>query len=165
MALKRSFVAVLAAVGLTSVVHAQSATISATATVVTPLAITGTAPLAFGNVFQGVNKTVAFSDATSGRFSVTGYLTSQVALTFTLPATLASGANTLPINTYDVRVNGTNSTAGTTALTVTSGTPVNSNLVAGSLFVFVGGRVQPAAAQAQGSYTGTIVLAAAYTGL
>ena len=146
-------------------VQAQSASIAATATVVTPLTVTGTAPLAFGNVFQGVNKTVAFSDATSGRFSLTGYLASQVALTFTLPATLASGANTMPINTYDVRVNGTNSTAGTTALTVVSGTPVNSNLVAGALFVFIGGRVQPTVAQVAGSYTGTLVLAAAYTGL
>ncbi len=148
-----------------SLVQAQSATIAATATVVTPITVTGTAPLAFGNVFQGVNKTIAFSDATSGRFSLTGYLTSQVAMTFTLPATLASGANTMPINTYDVRVNGTNSTVGTTALTVTSGTPVNSNFVAGALFVFIGGRVQPTAVQAAGSYTGTIVLAAAYTGL
>ena len=143
----------------------QSATIAATATVVTPITVTGTAPLAFGNVFQGVNKTIAFSDATSGRFSLTGYLNSQVSMTFTLPATLASGANSMPINTYDVRVNGTNSTTGTTALTVTSGTPVLSNLVAGSLFVFIGGRVQPGVAQAQGTYTGTIVLAAAYTGL
>lgn len=145
--------------------HGQSATIAATATVVTPITVTGTAPLAFGNVFQGVNKTIAFSDATSGRFSLTGYLASQVAMTFTLPVTLTSGANTMPINTYDVRVNGTNSTTGTTALTVTSGTPVNSNFVAGALFVFIGGRVQPAVGQAAGAYTGTIVLAAAYTGL
>jgi hypothetical protein len=146
-------------------VRAQSATIAATATVVTPITVTGTAPLAFGNVFQGVNKTIAFSDATSGRFSLAGYLNSQVAMTFTLPATLASGANTMPINTYDVRVNGTNSTVGTTALTVTSGTPVLSNFVGGSLFVFIGGRVQPGAAQAAGAYTGSIVLSAAYTGL
>jgi hypothetical protein len=165
MTSSRHLLAALALVGAASAVQGQSATIAATATVVTPITVTGTAPLAFGNVFQGVNKTVAFSDATSGRFSLTGYLASQVALTFTLPATLASGANTLPINTYDVRVNGTNSTVGTTALTVTSGTPVNSNFVAGNLFVFIGGRVQPGVAQAQGTYTGTIVLAAAYTGL
>ena len=145
--------------------HGQSATIAATATVVTPITVTGAAPLAFGSVFQGINKTILFSDATSGRFSLTGYLNSQVSMTFTLPATLSSGANTMPINTYDVRVNGTNSTTGTTTLVVTSGTPVLSNFVAGALFVFVGGRVQPTAAQAQGTYIGTIVLAAAYTGL
>jgi hypothetical protein len=156
------------AFGLAAVVapvRAQSASIAATATVVTPLAVTGTAALAFGNVFQGVSKTIAHGDATSGRFSLTGFGTSQVALTFTLPATLASGTNTMPINNYDIRVNGTNAPATASALTVVSGTAVNTNLVAGNLFVFVGGRVVPAAAQAAGAYTGSIVLAAAYTGL
>ncbi len=157
-----AFAALLA---LPAVVTAQSATVAATATVVTPLVVTGTAGLAFGNVFQGVNKTVLFSDATSGRFSITGFGTSQVAMTFTLPTTLASGANTLPIDTYDVRFNGSNATAGATALTVTSGVPVNENLVGGSLYLFVGGRVLPAVSQVQGTYTGNIVLAAAYTGL
>ena len=157
--------ALAALLALPAVVTAQSATVAATATVVTPLVVTGTAGLAFGNVFQGVNKTVLFSDAQSGRFSITGFGTSQVAMTFTLPTTLASGANTLPIDTYDVRYNGTNATAGATAMTVTSGVPVNQTLVAGNLFLFVGGRVLPAVAQAQGTYSGNIVLAAAYTGL
>lgn len=157
--------ALAALLALPAVVTAQSATVAATATVVTPLVVTGTAGLAFGNVFQGVNKSVLFSDATSGRFSITGFGTSQVAMTFTLPTTLASGANTLPIDTYDVRSNGTNVTAGATALTVTSGVPVNQTLVGGSLFLFVGGRVVPAVAQAAGAYTANIVLAAAYTGL
>ncbi|MDZ7631883.1 MAG: DUF4402 domain-containing protein [Gemmatimonadaceae bacterium] len=161
----RQLCALLAVAGAANTAVAQSASIAATATVVTPITVTGTAPLAFGNVFQGVDRTIAFSDATSGRFSLTGYLNAQVALTFTLPTVLTSGANTMPINTYDVRRNGTNVTAGATALTVTSGTPVNTNFLNGNLFVFVGGRVQPAAAQAAGSYTGSIVLTAAYTGL
>lgn len=160
-------IAALAALSvLPALAHAQtSATVQATATVVTPLAVTAGQALAFGNVFQGVNKTVNAIDATSGRFSITGFGTSQVALTFTLPTNLASGGNNLPIDTWDVRVNGTNTTTGTTALSVTSGTAVNSNLVAGNLFVFVGGRVVPAAAQAAGAYAANIVLAAAYTGL
>ncbi len=157
--------AVAALLVLPALAQAQSATVAATATVVTPLVVTGTAGLAFGNVFQGVNKTVLFSDATSGRFSITGFGTSQVAMTFTLPATLAAGASTLPIDTWDIRSNATNVTAGATALTVTSGVAVNGNLTGGNLFLFVGGRVVPAVAQAAGSYSGNIVLAAAYTGL
>ncbi len=145
--------------------HGQSANVSATATVVTPLVVTGGANLAFGNVFQGVNKTVPFSDAASGRFSITGFGTSQVAMTFTLPTNLVNGANNLPIDSWDIRSNATNVTAGATALTVTSGVPVNGNLAVGNLFLFVGGRVLPAVAQLAGSYTGSIVLAAAYTGL
>ncbi len=148
-----------------ALVQAQSATVAATATVVTPLVVTGTAGLAFGNAFQGVNKTVLFSDATSGRFSITGFGASQVAMTFTLPTNLAAGASNLPIDSWDIRSNSTNVTAGATALTVTSGVPVNGNLTAGNLFLFVGGRVLPAVAQTAGSYTGNIVLAAAYTGL
>lgn len=162
----RSFrtAALAALLALPAVATAQSASIQATATVVTPLVVTAGQNLAFGNVFQGVNKTVAFGDASSGRFSITGFENSQVALTFTLPATLGSNGNTLAIDTWDVRTNGTNTVAGATALSVTSGTPVNRNLVSNNLFVFMGARVVPTATQAAGNYSGTITLAAAYTG-
>lgn len=148
-----------------SVLQAQSATVATSATIVTPLTVTGTAPLAFGVVFQGISKTVRFNDANSGRMSLTGFGTSQVALTFTLPTTLSNGVSTMPINSYRVRANGTNTTAGATRIFLTSGVPVTRNLVAGSLFFFIGGRVQPTAAQAGGSYSAPIVLSAAYTGL
>jgi hypothetical protein len=156
--------AIAATLALPAVAGAQSASIQATATVVTPLVVTAGQALAFGNVFPGVAKTIAHSDAASGRFNLTGYLNSQVALTFTLPTNLTSGANNLPINNWDVRVNGTNAAAGATAITVVSGTAVNSNLNNGNLFVFMGARVQPTATQTAGSYAGTITLAAAYTG-
>jgi hypothetical protein len=156
--------AIAATLALPAVAGAQSASIQATATVVTPLVVTAGQPLAFGNVFQGVDRVIAFGDASSGRFSITGFQNSQVALTFTLPSNLTSGGNNLAINNWDVRVNGTNAAAGASALTVTSGTAVNSNLNNGNLFVFVGGRVQPTTTQAAGAYNGTITLAAAYTG-
>lgn len=159
------FAALAAVVVVPSLMQAQSGSIQALATVVTPLVVTGNAPLAFGNVFQGVAKTVASTDAASGRLSITGFSNSQVALTFTLPANLVSGGNNLPIDNWDVRTNGTNVTTGATAVAVTSGTPVNANLVSGNLYLFVGGRVSPAAAQLAGSYAATITLAAAYTGL
>ena len=144
--------------------RAQSSTATATAAVLTPLVVAGTAPLAFGTVFQGVNKTVAFNATTSGRLNISGFGTSQVALTITLPPALTSGANSMPINQYRVRVNGTNTTPGATLIATASGT-YNRNLVAGQLFMFIGGRVQPTATQAFGGYSGSIVLAAAYTGL
>jgi hypothetical protein len=158
--------ALAAFLALPALAHAQaSASVSATATVVTPLIVTAGANLAFGNVFQGVNKTVPYTDVASGRFSVSGFGTSQVALTFTLPTNLANGATNLPIDSWDVGSNTANVAGTATPLTVTSGVPVNANLAAGNLYLFVGGRVVPAVAQAAGSYTGNIVLAAAYTGL
>ncbi|MES3034988.1 MAG: hypothetical protein V4813_13400 [Gemmatimonadota bacterium] len=156
--------AVAAIVAVPSLVQAQSGSIQALATVVTPLVVTGNAPLAFGNVFQGVTKTVASTDAASGRLSVTGFDNSQVALTFTLPSNLVSGGNNLPIDNWDVRSNGTNVAGSASALSVTSGAPVNANLVSGNLYLFVGGRVSPAVGQVAGSYAATITLAAAYTG-
>jgi hypothetical protein len=158
-------VAALALPAAATVVHAQSATVAASATVVTPLTVTGAAPLAFGVVFQGVAKTITFNNASSGRMSVSGFGTSQVALTFTLPTTLSNGASTMPINQFRVRVNATNTPAGATRIFLTSGVPVNRNLAAGALYFFIGGRVQPTAAQAGGSYSAPIVLTAAYTGL
>lgn len=155
----------LALVVVPKALCAQSATMSASAAVATPITVTGLAPLAFGFVVRGVNKTIAWNAASSGRMSVTGFATSQLALTFTLPGTLTNGANTLPINTYRIRFNGTNSTTGATAVAVTNGVPVRRNLVAGSLFVFVGARVQPSVSQTVGPYSGAVVLSAAYTGL
>ena len=156
--------ALAAALAAPALAAAQSATNQATATVVTPLVVSAGQNLAFGNVFQGVARTLPRTDANSGRFQVTGFGTSQVALTFTLPATLASGSNTMPIDSWDVGTNGTNAAAGSTAISVTTGTPVNANLVANNLWIFIGARVQPGASQAAGAYAGTIALAAAYTG-
>ena len=157
--------AALALAGAAGVAQAQSATIGATATVGTGLSVSGLAPLDFGTVYQGVNKNINFNNASSGRFRIDGLDASQVALTFALPATLVNGTNTLPISNYDVRVNGTSSTASANAIPVISGVPTPTNLVNGVLYVFIGGRVTTAVSQTPGSYTGLIVLAAAYTGL
>ena len=71
----------------TASLHAQSASIQATATVLSAITVTGT-NLAFGNVTPGVNKTVAITDAGAGLFTVTKAAATSVALTFTLPTNL-----------------------------------------------------------------------------
>jgi hypothetical protein len=161
----RAFASALALTITVNAAQAQSASINATASVITPLVVTGVAPLNFGIVIQGVAKTIAWNNAASGRLSIAGFGASQLALTFTLPPTLSNGATTMPINQYRIRGNGTNTTAGATRIFLTSGVPVNRNLVAGNLFVFVGGRVQPTVTQQPGVYTASVILSAAYTGL
>ena len=81
--------------------QAQSANINATATVLTAITVTGANPLAFGNVFPGVAKTVAITDAGAGRFDLTGQTSANVNIAFTLPANLTSGGNNLPIGIVD----------------------------------------------------------------
>src|SRR3989442_5740014 len=96
---------VVAALVLTSTAlqaQTNNASITATANVQTPINVLGAQQLSFGNVFPGVNKTVAATDLTNaGRFDVTGQASSPVTISFTLPATLSSGSgNTMPIVSY-----------------------------------------------------------------
>ncbi len=145
--------------------HAQSGTTTANATMVTPVTVTGLAALDFGNVLRGVTRSVAWNDATSGRFRVNGLGTSQLAITFTLPSTLSNGFSTMPIDTYRIRVNGTNTTPTANNIGVTSGVPFTRSLEAGQLWFWLGARVQPSATQAPGVYASPVVLTAAYTGV
>lgn len=155
----------------TSTLAAQTGTINATATVLQPITITGSNDLQFGNVFPGVNKTVAYSDATNaGQFSVSGDGGAQVSVSFTLPTNLnGPSSSTLPIGTWTGYYNTSNSAStGGTAFTP-SATSFNTNLSgtsgsAGSLFVFLGATVSPAGNQTQGSYTNTVTMTVAYTG-
>jgi hypothetical protein len=157
-------VVALLTIGATAA-QAQTANIAATATVLTPLTLTGAAPLAFGNVYPGVAKVVAPADATSGRFTFAGAAGAQVSFTFpTNPTNLTSGANNLPIGTYTGVHNTTNTAAGGTGFT--PGVPaVLANLSGtGALFLFIGATVTPTPTQNAGAYTGTITLNAVYTG-
>ena len=145
----------------TASLHAQSATIQATATVLSAITVTGT-NLAFGNVTPGVNKTVLITDAGAGQFTVTKAAATSVALTFTLPTNLTSGANNLPIGTWTAGWNNTaNSAAGATGFTPSaSATTVPSG--GANLWVWVGATVSPAAAQVAGSYTGNVSMQVVY---
>src|SRR5438309_8429459 len=59
---KLSLVAVLALTGTALQAQSNNASITATASVQTPINVLGAQPLSFGNVFPGVNKTVAAMD-------------------------------------------------------------------------------------------------------
>ena len=165
-------VCVAAALVLTgsSVAHAQSnqASITATANVLAPISIAGDNDLDFGTVFPGINKTILYTDlANGGHWSISGATGREVDLTFVLPLTLASGGDNLAIvfaagsaarNTSDVVGGATtfDPSAVETAF-LSGGAP-------GTLFVWVGGEVQPTISQPGGTYTGTITLTIDYTG-
>ena len=150
-------------VALTTVAQAQvnNASITATATVQTPLAVTAAANLDFQNVFPGVVKTIAVGDATAGRWDVLGQASAPVSLNFTLPANLAFGANLMPIGSWTGNHNGTASPTGT-AFTP-SGTPTAAALSGtGQLFVYIGATVTPTTNQVAGSYTAAVTLTVLY---
>jgi hypothetical protein len=147
-----------------SSVRAQSANITATATVFQAMTVTGARTLDFGSVFPGVAKVIGVAAATSGRFDLTGQNSANVNLTFTLPGNLINTvtADLMPIGSWTGCTSPTNTTAGCTAFTPSGSATPSAFSGAGALFVFVGGTVTPAANQVAGTYNGTVTLTAAY---
>lgn len=139
-----------------------SASINATATVLSALTVTGASDLQFGNVTPGVNKTIAIADAGAGRFDVTKAAATGIALSFTLPTDLTFGANNLPIGSWTGGWNTSATPAGATAFTP-SASATNTTVTGGTtISVYVGATVSPGAAQAAGAYTGTVTMDAVY---
>jgi hypothetical protein len=141
---------------------AQTANITATATVLQAITVTGARTLDFGTVFPGVAKAIAVAAGTSGRFDLTGSNSANVNVSFTLPGNLTSGANTLPIGSWTGCYFGTNTVASCTAFVPSAALTATAFSATGTLFVWVGGTVTPAANQTAGVYNGTVTLNAAY---
>src|SRR5205814_1258252 len=132
---------------LTGVIAAQgqvNGSMLATAQVQPPITVSGTQNLSFGNVFPGVAKAVAYTDAANaGKFSVAGQASTPVTYSFTLPTNLTSGGNNLPIGSWLGYENTSNSTSGGSGITP-SAAPTSSTLSgSGALFFFVGATVTP----------------------
>ena len=159
--------AVVAAFATAGMAVAQSADIQVKANVYQALTISGARNLDFGDVFPGVDKAIALTDLTSGRFDVTGQAGSIISLTFTLPNGgnyITSGANQLPMNSWTACWDLDNApAAGCTAFDPLVGTSAaafgagNNNM-----FIFLAATVAPASNQASGAYDGTARLTIAY---
>ena len=144
--------------------------ILAKAKVLRAITVTGDRDLDFGSVFQGVDKTLAVADATSGHFTLDGHPNANVNITFTLPATLSAlsaPANTMTIDTWNGYWNRSSDSpsAGGNAFTPSgANTAAQFGNVAGTgkLWVYIGATVHPGAAQFADDYQGTVTLTASY---
>ncbi len=145
---------------------AVSGTINATANVLTPLSVTnGLRDLDFGDVFPGLNKSVALTDATSGKWRIDGEAGKEVQMSFSLPANLSFGGNNMPISfsaTDAGWFDRTSSAVPCPSIPPAGDTEFLSGT--GEGFVWLGGTVAPAANQAAGVYTATVSLDVVYTG-
>ncbi len=136
--------------------------ITATASVQSPITVVGFANLAFGNVFPGKSATVAVTDPGAGRFNVTGQASTPVTYDFTLPTNLVNGGNNLPINTWTGEFNTSASASGGTLFTpsaVAAGATLSG---AGALFFYIGATVVPPSNLPAGTYTNTVTLTVSY---
>lgn len=163
MKLSLAAVALLSLGTVTARAQGVSGSITATALVFRPLTVTGVNNLDFGNVFPGVNKAIAVTDAGAGRFDVSGQTGANVQVSFVLPATLGDGTgNTMVIDTWTGNHNTTAAPTGTNFDPVAGASTALSGANPGVLFVYVGARVTPLANQPGGTYTGNVTMTVAY---
>ena len=151
------FALTIAMIALTISTFAQvSATATTTATVITPIAISKTIDMNFGNI--AVSPTIAGTvilDPAGARTKTGGVTLPAVAGTVTAASFAVTGLGT---STYAITLPGTITLAGVPSGTMTVGTFVSTPsgtgaLTAGAQTLLVGGTLNVAAAQAAGIYT------------
>jgi len=145
----------------TSALSAQGATTPVTATVLSPIGVTGT-DLDFGIVTAGVSKTILPIAATAGTFAISAAGNTAVQFSFTLPANLTLGPNSMPIRSWAARYNTNNSQPSATPFTPSGSLQAATTSAAGKLHIWIGATVDPAPAQVGGTYTGSIIIDVVY---
>ncbi len=175
-------IAAVLALGFGSLANAQSASISANATVISEIAVTNLANLNFGTVVVGQMKSIdglgtiwvdngpKLGSTNYGRFRIEAQIGSNVQLAFDLPTNLSTAEGALlPISF------GPGESAASAVVELRPGAqtefdPRNPYQINGFLnadpeeryvVVVIGGQVDATSATA-GSYTGTITLSATY---
>jgi len=154
-----------------SAAQGSSAVATARATVVTSnITVNGLSDLDFGTVLGGVATTVLPTDANAGSFLVTGNPNAFITMTFTLPTVLTNTTGP-PGTTLPISFGPTSARWLRQQNNPAAGTPFDPSVVTvGRLgppprpftYVWLGGTVTPAPAQANGLYTGTVVLTVIY---
>lgn len=146
---------------------AQSATTTASGTVLEPLTVSATA-LSFGeSIFPGIDEVVERTAAEAAQFDVAGEAGKEITATFTLPTEL-TGATT-PLSITFSTTDGGHATSSTDQGSATGFDPNGAltttlEAASGELYIWLGGTVEPADNQPAGSYTADITLDTAYTG-
>jgi hypothetical protein len=140
----------------------NSASADVTATVQQPITVSKNNDLSFGSVFPGVDKSIAVGAGGAAKFTVAGQASTPVNLTFTLPATLASGGNSLAIGSWSGHFSGTDQTTGGTTFTPNASATAATLSAAGALYLYVGATAQPTVTQASGSYSGSMTMTVVY---
>jgi hypothetical protein len=161
----------LALFGAGSAMAATSATATSTGVVVTPISVTKSVDMSFGDIAgggtagtvtltPGGTRTVsggavaAGGTPTAAKFDVTGSGTLTYAIDYTGTATqLTSGSDTMAF----AAISDTSASAKSTAGTVATGT-----LTAGAQSIYVGGILTVGVNQNAGTYTGNIAVAVNY---
>lgn len=148
----------------------------ASGTVLTIITAAATQDLAFGNIFQGIPKTIGYNnDASSAIFTITGEASSGINLQLILPEylSLSNGSDriTIVFSSTSAAVDTTTATPSTVAASDgwIDQNPYNLPAAAvigasGITKIYLGGKVVPSTDQKPGTYSGDIILSVSYNG-
>jgi hypothetical protein len=157
-------------------VHAQEVAVgSATARVLANITVTSTAPLDFGDIFQGVPAVVANNNASAAIFSIIGESGAGITIFMQLPeyVSLSDGSDRMQIifgsTDASVDTTGTGNPAGMNGSLGWQNTnpynlPAATVIGSSGTSIYLGGKVAPSANQKAGSYSGDIVVTVSYNG-
>ncbi len=148
----------------------------AIANVQATLAVLASQNLQFGNMFQGVAKSIGNNvDAFSGIFNITGAPSAGLTISMVMPdyMALADGSDrmTIAFSPTDATVD-TNNTTPSTVVAGDGWQNVNPRNVpaavvigsGGQTNIYIGGRAIPAVNQKAGAYSGDVIVSVAYDG-
>ena len=171
------FVLLAAVLAVPSAVNSQDvATGSATATVLTALAVSSVAALVFGNVYQGVATAIANINAAAGIYAITGQASAGIAIYMALPeyVALADGSDrmTIAFSSTDASVDSLGGADPTAMVGGAGWQDINPHSFpsaavigsGGTTNIYLGGKITPTIDQTAGAYTGDVVLTVAYNG-
>lgn len=148
---------------------------TATATILTALEVTADSAIRFGNVLQGVSRTVSnASNDSSAVFRIVGQTGATVWAALTLPSYLSHTTNSQ--DRMDIFFSATSAAwddasgplpqpATGTSTIFNPYNAISQALTAGNLAIFLGGTLTPKVNQTPGAYSADIVLTVAYTGV
>ena len=141
-----------------------TATITTSGTVLSPMSVTSTRDLYFGNdILPGIRRTVDKNSNSSGKFSILGQPGKEISITITSPGSLTFGASTLPLSFTE-----TDAGYKLPGETMIEFDPANTATAVfgaeGTMDIYLGGTVVPDYSQPGGNYSGTITVVFYYTG-
>ena len=139
-------------------------TIFAKGTVLSPLTISSSRDLDFGNdILPGVNRVIDKNSNSAGKFSILGQADKEVTVSILTPPELVSGASTLKISFSPTDAG--YKLPGGSVVDFDPLNPVNASFgTDGAMDILLGGTVSPYYDQAPGEYSGAITVVFYYTG-
>jgi hypothetical protein len=179
MNIKISLLAALIVLFSATGAFAQSASVTSSATIETPISAAATAALAFGTISKGAEATVASSSSDAAAVTFGGdesdNITIAVPETVTISTTSGAGADmtvtldraNLVVHTSNAQGSGSaldaSSGSATTALSGDAGGNGTDNDGLGQAYLWIGGSVTPSSTQQRGVYSGSFTVSASYS--